>query len=84
MQANRHPQRRQIGHQGVTCLNLLLYRRRSNVDEAVQQLRSQGLEVTGCVCHVGDAGHRKQLVQRTIQVRAGAYTHHSSRFGRVP
>jgi dehydrogenase/reductase SDR family protein 4 len=48
---------------------MLLRRRRSNVDEAVQQLRSQGLEVTGCVCHVGDATHRKQLVQRTLEVR---------------
>ncbi len=36
------------------------------MDETVAELRGLGLEVTGVVCHVGDATHRKQLVQHTL------------------
>ncbi len=31
-------------------------------------LRAKGLEVQGCVCHVGDARQRRELIDATIQV----------------
>eukprot|EP00879_Flechtneria_rotunda_P001720 GHRR01001883.1.p1 GENE.GHRR01001883.1~~GHRR01001883.1.p1 ORF type:complete len:254 (+),score=92.20 GHRR01001883.1:183-944(+) len=43
-------------------------RRQQNVDEVVQQLQAKGLEVSGVVCHVGNAEHRKALVDKTVQV----------------
>lgn len=46
---------------------MICSRKKDNVDDTVKQLRSKGLEVSGCVCHVGSAEHRKQLVQKTVQ-----------------
>ncbi len=40
----------------------------SNVDDTVKALRSRGLEVAGCACHVGSAEQRKQLVAQCVQV----------------
>jgi hypothetical protein len=42
------------------------------VDETVAQLRSEGLEVRGCACHVGDEAQRRQLVTNTLEVGATA------------
>ncbi|XP_072967744.1 tropinone reductase-like 3 [Typha angustifolia] len=42
-------------------------RKQKNVDEAVEKLRSKGIEVMGVVCHVSNAQHRKDLVEKTIQ-----------------
>lgn len=39
-----------------------------NVDEAAEKLRSKGIEVLGLVCHVSNALHRKNLIEKTIQV----------------
>ncbi|KIY99416.1 dehydrogenase/reductase SDR familymember 4 [Monoraphidium neglectum] len=41
--------------------------KQSNVDETVAQLRSEGLEVRGCACHVGDEAQRRQLVTNTLE-----------------
>jgi diaminopimelate decarboxylase len=38
------------------------------VDETVAALRSEGLEVSGCACHVGSAEQRQQLVERAVKV----------------
>ena len=44
-------------------------RRQQNVDETVAALKAQGLDVVGCVCHVGNPEHIKRLVK----VRAAAW-----------
>lgn len=49
------------------------HRRQDNVDETVAELRSKGLQVSGVVCHVGNAQHRQALVDRTIQVGECSY-----------
>ncbi|EFA00284.1 dehydrogenase/reductase SDR family member 4 [Tribolium castaneum] len=36
-------------------------RKQNNVDEAVSRLKSEGLDVTGLMCHVSKADHRKKL-----------------------
>jgi len=38
------------------------------VDDTVEALRSKGLQVSGVVCHVGNAEHRSNLIQQTVQV----------------
>ncbi|KAJ8562597.1 hypothetical protein K7X08_031049 [Anisodus acutangulus] len=38
-----------------------------NVDEAVKKLSDGGIEVLGLVCHVSNAQHRKNLIDKTIQ-----------------
>lgn len=40
-----------------------------NVDEAVKKLKAQGIEVLGVVCHVSSAEQRKNLIDKTVQVR---------------
>lgn len=40
----------------------------NNVDEAVEKLKAQGVEVLGLVCHVSNAGQRKNLIDTTVQV----------------
>ena len=42
-------------------------RRQQNVDETVAALKAEGLDVVGCVCHVGNLDHIKRLAK----VRAG-------------
>ncbi|KAK4421378.1 Tropinone reductase-like 3 [Sesamum alatum] len=42
-------------------------RRQKNVDEAVEKLKSRGIEVLGLVCHVSNAQHRKDLIKKTIE-----------------
>lgn len=49
-----------------TCQNCR--RRQQNVDETVQALRAKGLQVSGVVCHVGDAQQRTNLIRQTMQV----------------
>jgi dehydrogenase/reductase SDR family protein 4 len=44
-------------------------RKHSSVEEVVSSLRSQGLEVAGCACHVGSSQQRHALVQETLRVR---------------
>lgn len=40
-----------------------------NVDEAVEKLKAQGIEVIGVVCHVSNAEQRKNLIEKTVQVK---------------
>ena len=40
-----------------------------NVDEAVEKLKAQEIDAFGIVCHVSNAQHRLNLVQKTIQVK---------------
>ncbi|KAL0407224.1 UNVERIFIED_CONTAM: Tropinone reductase-like 3 [Sesamum latifolium] len=42
-------------------------RRQKNVDEAVEKLKSRGIEVLGLVCHVSNAQQRKDLIKKTIE-----------------
>lgn len=39
-----------------------------NVDEAVEDLRSKGIDAIGVVCHVSNPQQRKNLVDETIKV----------------
>lgn len=41
----------------------------NNVDEAVEKLKAQGIEVLGVVCHVSNEQQRKNLINKTVQVR---------------
>ncbi|KAI3435735.1 hypothetical protein D9Q98_001793 [Chlorella vulgaris] len=41
-------------------------RRQQNVDEAVEQLKAEGLQVAGCACHVGDKAQLQALVRFTL------------------
>ncbi|XP_019169386.1 PREDICTED: tropinone reductase-like 3 [Ipomoea nil] len=54
-----------IGGEGAAVV--ISSRKQKNVDEAVEKLRSKGIEVLGVVCHVSNAEHRKNLVERTVQ-----------------
>ncbi|RZC37885.1 dehydrogenase/reductase SDR family member 4 [Asbolus verrucosus] len=38
-------------------------RKQNNVDAAISKLKSEGLNVTGIVCHVSKADHRKKLLE---------------------
>lgn len=46
-------------------------RKKDNVDRAMGELRSKGLEVYGMPCHVGKAEDRKKLVQETVRRYGG-------------
>ena len=39
------------------------------MDEAVEKLKAKGIEATGIVCHVANAQQRKELIEKTVQVR---------------
>ena len=39
-----------------------------NVDEAVEKLKSKGIEVFGMACHVSSAEQRENLIKSTVQV----------------
>ncbi|KAG0498361.1 hypothetical protein HPP92_003052 [Vanilla planifolia] len=42
--------------------------RQKNVDAAVEELRSKGLEVMGITCHVSNPQQRKELIEKTVQI----------------
>ncbi|EOA21412.1 hypothetical protein CARUB_v10001785mg [Capsella rubella] len=42
-------------------------RKQANVDEAVEKLKSKGIDAYGIVCHVSNAQHRRNLVEKTVQ-----------------
>lgn len=51
------------------CIDLILIAfMQNNVDEAVKKLKAQGIEAMGVVCHVSNAQHRKNLIEKTVQV----------------
>ncbi|CAH9082253.1 unnamed protein product [Cuscuta europaea] len=55
-----------LGLEGATVV--ISSRKQKNVDEAVEKLRSKGIEALGVVCHVSNALHRKNLIQKTIEM----------------
>nr|GMD02905.1 tropinone reductase-like 3 [Ipomoea batatas] len=54
-----------LGLEGASVV--ISSRKQKNVDEAVENLRSKGIEALGLVCHVSNALHRKNLIDKTIQ-----------------
>ncbi|KAM6288747.1 dehydrogenase/reductase SDR family member 4-like [Aegotheles albertisi] len=46
-------------------------RRAPHVEAAVGQLRSQGLEVSGVVCHVGQPHSRERLINKAVELYGG-------------
>ncbi|KAM4708784.1 dehydrogenase/reductase SDR family member 4-like [Discoglossus pictus] len=50
---------------------LLSSRKQQNVDKAVQDLKEQGLDVEGTVCHVGNKADRERLVDTAVQKFGG-------------
>ncbi|XP_070565042.1 dehydrogenase/reductase SDR family member 4-like isoform X1 [Ptychodera flava] len=46
-------------------------RTQKNVDAAVDQLRSEGLSVSGIVCHVAKEEHRRKLIEETLNRYGG-------------
>lgn len=45
----------------------------ANVEEAVEKLKSKGIDAYGIVCHVSNAQHRRNLVEKTVQVNTHFY-----------
>lgn len=54
-----------LGLEGASVV--ISSRKQKNVDEAVEQLKSQGIDAFGVVCHVSNALHRKNLIEMTVQ-----------------
>ncbi|KAJ0264868.1 hypothetical protein HA466_0012650 [Hirschfeldia incana] len=42
-------------------------RKQANVEEAVEKLKSKGIDAYGIVCHVSNPQHRRNLVEKTVQ-----------------
>lgn len=55
-------------------------RKQNNVDVAVQKLKSNGLNVTGVVCHVAKAEDRKTLLDTVINRRKNLIVDNSDFF----
>lgn len=43
-------------------------RKETNVKKAVEELKSEGLQVAGTVCHVGKAEDRKNLFEKVRDI----------------
>lgn len=54
-----------LGLEGASVV--ISSRKQKNVDEAVKKLRAKNIEVIGMVCHVSNAQHRKNLVDKTVE-----------------
>ncbi|GAA0171760.1 dehydrogenase [Lithospermum erythrorhizon] len=54
-----------LGQEGASIV--ISSRKQKNVDEAVEKLKSKGIEVSGLVCHVSNKEQRKSLIEKTIQ-----------------
>ncbi|OVA01113.1 Short-chain dehydrogenase/reductase SDR [Macleaya cordata] len=54
-----------LGLEGASVV--ISSRKQKNVDEAVEKLKARGIEVLGVVCHVSNAQHRKNLIDKTLQ-----------------
>ena len=54
------------------CRVMISSRKKENVERALQDLRSSGLEnVDGIPCHVGKSEDRDRLIERTKEVMGG-------------
>ncbi|XP_012057067.1 PREDICTED: dehydrogenase/reductase SDR family member 4 [Atta cephalotes] len=54
---------RRLAQEGAKVM--LSSRKEANVKKAVEELKSEGLQVAGTVCHVGKAEQRKNLFEKT-------------------
>ncbi|XP_075345382.1 dehydrogenase/reductase SDR family member 4-like isoform X1 [Mycteria americana] len=59
------------GLAGAGARVVLSSRRAPHVEAAVGQLRAQGLEVSGVVCHVGQPHSRQGLIQKALETYGG-------------
>ena len=53
-----------MAHHGANVV--ISSRSQEAVDEVAEKLRSEGFQAVGIACHVGDAGQRKALVEKTV------------------
>ena len=44
-----------------------------NVDVAAEKLRAKGIDVFAVVCHVSNGQQRKDLIDKTVQVRFSSH-----------
>ncbi len=56
---------RRLGQEGAKVV--VSSRKASAVEETVRQLRSEGIDVVGTACHVGDTAQLQSLVDFTVQ-----------------
>ncbi|GAV61223.1 adh_short_C2 domain-containing protein [Cephalotus follicularis] len=54
-----------LGLEGASVI--VSSRKQQNVDEAIEKLKSKGIDVFGVVCHVSNAQQRKNLIDQTVQ-----------------
>ncbi|XP_057247304.1 tropinone reductase-like 3 isoform X2 [Beta vulgaris subsp. vulgaris] len=54
-----------LGIEGASVV--ISSRKQKNVDDAVEKLKSKGINVLGVVCHVSNEEQRKNLIEQTIQ-----------------
>ncbi|XP_074271985.1 short-chain dehydrogenase/reductase SDRA-like isoform X2 [Silene latifolia] len=54
-----------LGLEGASVI--ISSRKQKNVDDAVDMLKSKGIEAFGIVCHVSNAQQRKNLIDQTVQ-----------------
>ncbi|XP_061340826.1 tropinone reductase-like 3 [Gastrolobium bilobum] len=54
-----------LGLEGASVV--ISSRKQQNVDVAADKLRAKGIEVLAVVCHVSNAQHRKNLIDKTLQ-----------------
>ncbi|KAK1292135.1 hypothetical protein QJS10_CPB17g01998 [Acorus calamus] len=54
-----------LGLEGASLV--ISSRKQKNVDEAVEKVRSRGIDAIGVVCHVSNAEHRKNLIDATLK-----------------
>lgn len=53
---------RRLAQEGAKVM--ISSRREANVKKAVEELKSEGLQVAGTICHVGKAEERKNLFEK--------------------
>ncbi|KAK4754374.1 hypothetical protein SAY87_002478 [Trapa incisa] len=54
-----------LGLEGASVV--ISSRKQKNVDEAVEKLKTKGIEVLGMVCHVSNSQQRKNLIAKTVE-----------------
>ncbi|RDD39477.1 Dehydrogenase/reductase SDR family member 4 [Trichoplax sp. H2] len=58
-----------LGKEGAKVV--ISSRKQKNVDQAVNNLRSQGIEVLGRICHVGKREHREAVIEDAVSNYGG-------------
>ncbi|XP_077983179.1 dehydrogenase/reductase SDR family member 4-like [Glandiceps talaboti] len=60
---------RRLAQEGADVM--ISSRTQSNVDDAIEKLRSEKLNVSGTVCDVADDSHRNRLIKETLRTYGG-------------